>query len=209
MRESVWLQAYEQKVNEKRNNSNKSKKIILLIIPMMLLIFMLPAMMNGAGADPQAKSSMIFTVAVFAAILLFAVLMIGKGKKMDVTKHTRENVKALLRTDEEVERFDYQMSMPPIAEVNIASQIKLFLTEDYLGKQYIGATGDLAYTFIRRQEIASLNYKKTASTTGNPLKAAYFFDICDADNNVMLNGLADSGKQLEQLQEMLKSDTER
>ena len=48
--------------------------------------------------------------------------------------------------------------------------------EDYLGKKYM-AGGHFMYSFIRRSDIAAMNYCKTASTTANPLRAAYFKEL--------------------------------
>lgn len=47
------------------------------------------------------------------------------------------------------------------------------------------------------------SYSKTASTTGNPLKAAYFFDIRNGQQKVIMNGLADSRTKLKELEELL------
>lgn len=44
---------------------------------------------------------------------------------------------------------------------------------------------------------------KTGSTTGNPVNAAFFFDIRNNKQKVIMNGLCDSGKQLDAITEML------
>ena len=54
-----------------------------------------------------------------------------------MTKQTRENVQALLRSDEEVDEFDAQMSQTPIKEVKISMDTTMFLTQDYFGKKYV------------------------------------------------------------------------
>lgn len=203
MKKSLWLQSYEKEVSTKRNKSNQNKKLILIIIPLMLLVFLIPAFANGAAADPQAQGGMVALVLVFAVIMLFAIIMIRIGKKKDVASQTRKNVMSLLKNDADVERFDQQMSAGPIKEVTISSETSVFLTEDYVGQKYM-LGGDLQYRFIRRNDIASFHRAKTTSTTANPLKAAYFFDIRDCNQQVIFNGLADSGKQLEELFALLQ-----
>ena len=203
MKESIWLKNYEQEVKGKRDASNGKKKIILIMVPLIMLLFMAAAMMNADSAAAQGQNPAMYFVPLFVVLMVFIVIMLSIGKKKDVTKHTRENVKALLRNDAEVEQFDRQMSEAPIKEVKISGDTTIFLTLDYVGKKCI-AMGDLTYTFIRREEMAYYDYAKTASTTANPLNAAYFFDIRNAQKKVILNGLADSGSQLGQLEELLK-----
>lgn len=201
MKESMWLQKYEAEVGGKRKASNQNKKIILIIVPIMALVFIVPAILGGAST-PEQKSGIIAMVAVFAAILLFAVIMMAKGKKKDVTKPTRENVQALFETDAEVEMFDQQMSMAPIGEIKINSTDNIFMTQDYVGLKSI-AMGDLVYMFAKRDKIASIRTSRTGSTTANPMNASFFFDVVDKENKIVLRGLADTGKQLEAVKEML------
>ena len=109
----------------------------------------------------------------------------------------------MLKSDEDVDRFDQQMSIAPMGEVNLGTET-LFFTEDYVGKKYITG-GDLKYTFIRRNEIASFHHSKTASNTANPLNAAFFFDIRNTNQQVIMNGSVDSGKQLDELVALLQT----
>ena len=202
MKESLWLKDYERETKSKRNDSNSKKKIILIVIPVMMLLFLGAAMLGGNSSAAQGQSTIGYFLIIFIFLMAFAIVMIGVGKKKDVTKHTRENVMALLRSDAEVYMFDQQMSMPPIKEVKISSETTIFLTQDYIGKKYWNM-GDLNYDFIHRRDVISYNYAKTASTTANLLNAAYFFDIRGIGNNVIMNGLADSGAQLAELEELL------
>ena len=80
---------------------------------------------------------------------------------------------------------------------------KVFMTQDYVGTSSI-AMGDLTYFFVRREDIAYYRYTKTKSTTANPLKAAYFYDICDMNKKKMTGGLADTREQFEELVGLLK-----
>lgn len=203
MKQSIWLQNYEKAVNAKRGESNQKKKIILIIIPMMMVLGLIAAMAGGGMDDPQAQSGMLAFIGVFVGIMLFVVLMISIGKKKDVTKQTRNEVMALFRSDYDVDQFDQEMSAPPIKEIAISSETTMFLTENYIGVKFM-SLGDLHYSFIRKHDAASFHKKKTGSTTGNPLNAAFFFDIRNAEQKVIMNGLADSGKQLDAIVELLQ-----
>ena len=79
MRESTWLKKYEEEVSGKRNKSMQSKKIIFIIIPVMMLVFMGLAMMNGGSADVEATNAMMPMIAVFAAIMVFVLIMVRAG----------------------------------------------------------------------------------------------------------------------------------
>lgn len=203
MKESVWLKEYEKEVKGKRADSNSKKKIILVIVPLMMLLFVGAALMNGGSNAAQAQNAVMPMVAVFAGIMIFVVIMLCIGKKKDVTKNTRDNVKELLRSDEEVDEFDRQMSAAPVKEIKINSTSTMFLTPDYVGEKSI-AMGDLTYRFARRSDMVSYKYVKTKSTTANPLKAAYFFEIRNAQNKLLLGGLADTGELLAEVEELLK-----
>ena len=203
MKESIWLKSYEREVNEKRNKSNGNKKIILIIVPVMMLLMMGAAMMNGENVDTQGQNPMMFFGIIFVVLMIFIIIMLSIGKKKDVAKPTRESVKALLRSDEEVQLFDQQMSATPIKEVEISSETTVFLTQDFVGMRYM-YMGDLLYRFMRREDIAFYDYTKTASTTANPIKGAYFFDIRNAQQEVIMNGMTDSGAQMAELEELLK-----
>lgn len=203
MKQSIWLQNYEQEVNAKRKASNQNKKIIPIVIIVMMVLGLIAAMSGGAMEDPQAQSGMLGFIGVFVGIMLFAILMISIGKKKDVTKQTRDEVLALFHSDYDVDQFDQEMSAAPLKEITISSETTMFLTENYIGKKYMYC-GDLHYSFIRKQDMASFHKKKTGSTTGNPVSAAYFFDIRNGEQKVIMNGLADSGKQLDAIEELLQ-----
>ena len=110
---------------------------------------------------------------------------------------------SLLRTDEEVDRFDQQMMEAPIKNVKFSNINNLFLTEDYVGMDSVFG-GDLKYMFVRKTDVIFIRFKKTASTTGNPLNAAFLFDVLNKDNKIILQGCADSGKQLEEVLALLQ-----
>lgn len=203
MKQSVWLQDYEKEVNGKRQKSNQGKKVTFIIIPVMMVLVIAAALANGAAEDPQAKSGMLFMVVIFAFIMIFAMVMIGKGKKIDAAKGTREDVLQLLKTDEDVDCFDLQMGKKPDMEEKIAVETSVFLTTDYVGKKFM-YLGDLQYRFARRKDIAALDYCKTAGAGANPLKASYFFDVKDAGNKKVLGGIAETKEQLERLETLLK-----
>lgn len=209
MKESIWLRNYEQEVNGKRKASNSKKKNTFIIFPIMMVIFLGLAWVNrnseaAQEAAAQGQNGSVFIVVTFAGIMLFYMLMLAVGRKKDVTKHTRENVKALLRNDEEVDLFDAQMSEAPIKEVTIGLNTTVFLTQDYVGKKWLSSTNDLQYTFVRRTDIAFFNSSKTKSASANPLRASYFFDIRNANLEVIMNGLAENSDLLTELKELLK-----
>ncbi len=204
MKKSTWLQEYESEVNGKRNKSNQNKKIILIIVPIMLLLCMIPTMTNGSLPQEQRQMAIIGFAAIFVFIMFFAILMICIGKKRDVTKDTRQNVTALLRNDMEVDAFDSQMSVAPIMETTIASETSVFLTADYVGLKYMYC-GDLKYRFIRRSDIVSMEYCKTASARTNPVLASYICDIKNGENKIILQSTVETGAQLEALEELLKN----
>lgn len=203
MKESTWLRKYEEEVSGKRKKSMDSKKIIFIIIPVMFLVFVGLSMINGGNAEVEGSNPAMYFVPLFIIIMLFAIIMVSKAKKMDVTKPTHDNVTALFRNDAEVDAFDQQMSQAPLKEVKINSTCTVFMTQDYVGTSSV-AMGDLKYFFVRREDIAYYRYKKTKSTTGNPLQAAYFYDICDLNKNKIAGGLADTKKQFDELVELLK-----
>ena len=73
-----------------------------------------------------------------------------------------------------------------------------------VGKKWLSATNDLQYTFVRRTDIAFFNSSKTKSASANPLRASYFFDIRNANIEVIMNGLAENSDLLTELKELLK-----
>lgn len=203
MKTSKWLQQYEKEVSGKRNKSNNNKKIIIFIIPAMFILAMIPALTNGS-IDAQTQTGIYAMVGVFVFIMVFVIFMMSKGKKIDAAKETRENVTALLQTNEQIERFDAQMSRSPLMEVVISNVSKIFVTEDYVGMTYLHL-GDLQYHFENRSNIAGIDYTKTASMGANPARASYFFDVKNANNQELFGSAADTGEQLEQMIALMRN----
>lgn len=204
MKNSIWLQNYTKEVQDKKNKSDVNKKYIFLIVPLIMLAGIVIA--TFAGNEPiteETKMGLIMMVGVFAFIMLYSMLLLKIRKKKDVTKYTRDNVLSLLRTDEEVDRFDQQMMASPIKNVKFSNINNLFLTEDYVGMDSVFG-GDLKYVFVRKTDVTFIRFKKTASTTGNPLNAAFLFDVLNKENKIILQGCADSGKQLEEVIALLQ-----
>ena len=96
------------------------------------------------------------------------------------------------------------MSSAPIMEEKIALGSTVFLTMDYVGITFL-FHGDLQYRFARKGDIASLHYSKTKSTGANPFRASYFFDVKNANNEVLLHGTAETGEQLGKMEAILKT----
>lgn len=111
---------------------------------------------------------------------------------------------ALFHSDYDVEQFDQEMNSAPLKEITISAGTTMFMTENYIGIKSIPC-GDLRYSFIRKHDMASFHRQITRSTTANPIKAAFFFDIRNHEQKVIMNGLADSGKQLEAIIDMLQT----
>ena len=204
MKQSVWLQNYEQEVYAKRNASNQKKKIIPIIFILMMAFGLIAAISNGALNDPQARTGLLAFVGIFAFLMISVLILMKIGKKKDVAKYTRNEVMALFHSDYDVEQFDQEMNAAPLKELTINEGTTMFMTENYIGIKSMPC-GDLRYSFIRKHDIASFHRKKTASTTGTPMKAAFFFDIRNHEQKVIMNGLADSGKQLEAIIDMLQT----
>lgn len=204
MKKSIWLENYEKEVRGKKAQSDQGKKIIFIIIPVMLILLIIAAMANGGMSDPQAKSGLLFTVGVFAFIMVFVVVILSKSKKIDVAKKTRDNVLALFKTDDDVDLFDQQMSTRPIMEVKIGIETDVFLTIDYVSKKYM-FNGNVQYYFVRRSEIGTFDFCRTSSAGVNPLRASYTFDIRNGEKKVIMNGIVETGEQLDQLIELIKA----
>lgn len=206
MKESTWFKNYEAEVKSKRDKSNKNKVIVIpIVLGFMAVLCCILAMVNGNNAAAEQQVSPIFYfLPVFAFIALLTVMMLAVSKRKDPANRTRNSLKELLRSDGEVDAFDLQMSEAPVMELETNRTTRIFLTQDYVGSRFL-ADGDVTYTFIRKGDIASFNFKKTASTTDNPLNAAFFFDIKNSDGKVILNGLTDSGKQLDALMELIRT----
>lgn len=204
MKQSVWLQNYEQEVYAKRNASNQKKKIIPIIFILMMAFGLIAAISNGALNDPQARTGLLAFVGIFAFLMIYVLILMKIGKKKDVAKYTRNEVMALFHSDYDVEQFDQEMNAAPLKELTINEGTTMFMTENYIGIKSMPC-GDLRYSFIRKHDMASFHRKKNGSTTGNPMKAAFFFDIRNHEQKVIMNGLADSGKQLEAIIDMLQT----
>lgn len=204
MKESTWFKAYEQEVIEKKNKANGSKKTIFLILAIMMIFFLVCALVNEKSFSAETLIKFLPLLGTFAFIIILVSVLMLVTKKADPAKRTRNNLKELLRSDEEVEAFDLQMSTTPLKEFEVSQGTILFLTQDYIGEKGID-NGNVFYKFIRNKDIAYYDYMKTKSTTANPLKAAYFYDIRKANQEVILNGIADSSTQLEQLEDLLKT----
>lgn len=200
MKNSVWFEHYEKDRKQERAKKVKSNGIVFIILPIMILAGLISAISGGSLNTAEGRQGVMMFGGVAVFILIFAAIMVVIGKKKDITKAERENVKQLLHTDEEVELFDQQMSTAPIAEFS-SKGVVICATQDFVYKR----RGEECFSFIWRRDIANLYYCKTASTGINPFKAAYFYDLRRVDNKVVFNGLVDSGKELERLEEFFQS----
>ena len=197
MRNSGWFEHYEKERKQERAKKVKSNNLVFIILPIMILAGLISAISGGALNTAEGRQGVMMFGGVAAFILIFSAIIVVIGKKKDITKAERENVKQLLHTDEEVDLFDQQMSTTPIAEFSAGKGVAICATQDFVYKR----RGEERCSFIWRRDIANLYYCKTASTGINPLKAAYFYDLRRADNKVIFNGLVNSGKELAKLEE--------
>lgn len=159
MKQSVWLQNYEQEVYAKRNASNQKKKIIPIIFILMMAFGLIAAISNGALNDPQARTGLLAFVGIFAFLMIYVLILMKIGKKKDVAKYTRNEVMALFHSDYDVEQFDQEMNAAPLKELTINEGTTMFMTENYIGIKSMPC-GDLRYSFIRKHDIASFHRKK-------------------------------------------------
>ena len=182
----------------KRDQSAQKKKIMLILLPMMFGLFFI-AIMASAGETmaSEIRTAMIVMLAVFAGVMVMVILLLGKAKKIDATKGTRENVTAMLKTDEDVEFFDMEMSQKPLKEVWLSGVSKFFVTQNYIGVKFM-YLGDEQYRFAKKTEVTGFAYCKTKGVK------EIFFDVINYNNEKIFGESATSMNQINEIITLLQ-----
>ncbi len=198
MRESVWLKKHVEEVQGKRDQSAQKKKVMLILLPMMFGLFFI-AIIASAGEvmASEIRTAMIVMLAVFAGVMVMVILLLGKAKKIDATKGTRENVTAILKTDEDVELFDMEMSQKPLKEVWLSGVSKFFVTQNYIGVKFM-YLGDEQYRFAKKTEVTGFAYCKTKGVK------EIFFDVLNCNNEKIFGESATSMNQINEIITLLQ-----
>lgn len=198
MRESVWLKKHVEEVQGKRDQSAQKKKIMLILLPMMFGLFFIAIMASaGEAMASEIRTAMIVMLAVFAGVMVMVILLLSKTKKIDATKGTRENVTAMLKTDEDVEFFDMEMSQKPLKEVWLSGVSKFFVTQNYIGVKFM-YLGDEQYRFAKKTEVTGFAYCKTKGVK------EIFFDVLNYNNEKIFGESATSMNQINEIITLLQ-----
>ena len=193
MRESVWLKKHVEEVQGKRDQSAQKKKVMLILLPMMFGLFFIAIIASaGEAMASEIRTAMIVMLAVFAGVMVMVILLLGKAKKIDATKGTRENVTAILKTDEDVEFFDMEMSQKPLKEVWLSGVSKFFVTQNYIGVKFM-YLGDEQYRFAKKTEVTGFAYCKTKGVK------EIFFDVLNYNNEKIFGESATSMNQINEI----------
>ena len=198
MRESVWLKKHVEEVQGKRDQSAQKKKVMLILLPMMFGLFFIAIIASaGEAMASEIRTAMIVMLAVFAGVMVMVILLLGKSKKIDATKGTRENVTAILKTDEDVEFFDMEMSQKPLKEVWLSGVSKFFVTQNYIGVKFM-YLGDEQYRFAKKTEVTGFAYCKTKGVK------EIFFDVLNYNNEKIFGESATSMNQINEIITLLQ-----
>lgn len=198
MRESVWLKKHVEEVQGKRDQSAQKKKVMLILLPMMFGLFFIAIIASaGEAMASEIRTAMIVMLAVFAGVMVMVILLLGKAKKIDATKGTRENVTVMLKTDEDVEFFDMEMSQKPLKEVWLSGVSKFFVTQNYIGVKFM-YLGDEQYRFAKKTEVTGFAYCKTKGVK------EIFFDVLNYNNEKIFGESATSMNQINEIITLLQ-----
>lgn len=198
MRESVWLKKHVEEVQGKRDQSAQKKKVMLILLPMVFGLFFIAIIASaGEAMASEIRTAMIVMLAVFAGVIVMVILLLGKAKKIDATKGTRENVTAILKTDEDVEFFDMEMSQKPLKEVWLSGVSKFFVTQNYIGVKFM-YLGDEQYRFAKKTEVTGFAYCKTKGVK------EIFFDVLNYNNEKIFGESATSMNQINEIITLLQ-----
>lgn len=182
----------------KRDQSAQKKKVMLILLPMMFGLFFIAIIASaGEAMTSEIRTAMIVMLAVFAGVMVMVILLLGKAKKIDATKGTRENVTAILKTDEDVEFFDMEMSQKPLKEVWLSGVSKFFVTQNYIGVKFM-YLGDEQYCFAKKTEVTGFAYCKTKGVK------EIFFDVLNYNNEKIFGESATSMNQINEIITLLQ-----
>ena len=199
MRESVWLKKHVDEVQGKRDQSSQKKKLMLILIPMMFgLMFIGVIASAGDAVSSEVRTAMIAMFAVFLAVMVMVILLLGKAKKIDATVGTRESVAKLLKTDEDVEFFDAEMSQKPVNAVWLTGVSNFFVTNNFIGVKFM-YLGDEQYRFAKKADVTKFAYSQTKGVK------EIFFDVLNRDDEKILGSSATSKKQIDEIIALLQT----
>ena len=201
MNQSSWLTQHVAEVQGKRDKSSQSKKVIFIIVPLMMILMVVAGLMGAKSIDAQTRNGIFAMLGVFVGIMIFVFILVGKGKKIDATKGTRESVMALFKTDEDVKLFDTEMNRPPLKEIIFSGTEKFFVTEHYIGISFM-MLGDLQFRFAEISEIGGLTCNMSGSLTRQ--YRDIFFDILNKDGQKIFGATAPNSKHLDEMATILK-----
>ena len=199
MRESVWLKKHVDEVQGKRDQSAQKKKVMLILIPMMFGLFFIGIIASaGDAVSSEVKTALIAMFGVFLAIMVMVILLLGKAKKIDATVGTRESVAKMLKTDEDVEFFDAEMSQKPLNEVWLTGVSKFFVTNNFVGVRFM-YLGDEQYRFAKKADVTKFAYSQTKGVK------EIFFDVINRDDEKIFGESATSKKQIDEIIALLQT----
>lgn len=199
MRESVWLKKHVDEVQGKRDQSAQKKKVMLILIPLMFGLFFIGIIASaGDAVSSEIRTAMIVMFGVFLAIMVMVILLLGKAKKIDATVGTRESVAKLLKTDEDVEFFDAEMSQKPVNAVWLTGVSNFFVTNNFIGVKFM-YLGDEQYRFAKKADVTKFAYSQTKGVK------EIFFDVLNRDDEKILGSSATSKKQIDEIIALLQT----
>ena len=206
MKESIWFQEFEKEVQEKRKKGNYGKRNGSFILPLMAVLIVLDVLAlvrHGGISSPQGKYYLCVTV---VAVLGFAIILLGRSKRVDAIKGTGENVRALFKSDDEVDRFDEQMQSSPLMSEQMFTEynITVFLTTDYVGMKFL-LLDEVQYRFAHRNDIAVLEISKASRGIAGSQGTSYFFNVKNAKNKLLMGGYTEKYERIEKLEVLLRT----
>ena len=140
------------------------------------------------------------------AVLGFAIILLGRSKRVDAIKGTGENVRALFKSDDEVDRFDEQMQSSPLMSEQMFTEynITVFLTTDYVGMKFL-LLDEVQYRFAHRNDIAVLEISKASRGIAGSQGTSYFFNVKNAKNKLLMGGYTEKYERIEKLEVLLRT----
>lgn len=194
---SVWLKEYVKRTSSAKAKSDKKKgPVFLIVIPCVFAAIIGLMIYNGGLNDPQAFNTIKILGIIAGAILVLGIILIAAGKKKNVTTRTETNLNELLKSVDDVNAFDEQMSQEPLFVVKNDANNFFASTRDFFYERF-SDMGNETYTFVKLKDIASVHY--VIIKKGIEINHECIFDLRDVNGDVILNGRFDSTKKLEEL----------
>lgn len=202
MKKSEWLQNYENLTKELQNKSKSGKKVLLILLPILFLGMGAAVMASNNSPEVDLTPYLIGMGVIFVFIFLMALLLSLKTVKQDAAKGERENLAALLLTDEEVTEFDRQMAAAPLCDIQTDSTHHVLFTTDYIVSSF-QINGMPHYRFTRCRDVAKNDYGAMHSNE-RVLGRMFLMDLLDAQGKKILGLTVEGTKRMSELEEALK-----